>query len=69
MAKLLLLIAIVVVVVVIARVLRSRSHREDDPAAHRRTHPGKLAADQTHIARQGGQGMHQGGVGGGMGPF
>jgi hypothetical protein len=68
-AKILLLIAIVAVVVVVARVLRSRSHHSDDPAAHRRTHPGKLAADQAVIGRQGGQGAHQGGVGGGFGPI
>jgi hypothetical protein len=67
-AKLLLLIAIVVAVVVVARVLRSRSHRSDDPAAHARSHPGKLAADQAVIGRQGGQGAQHGGVGGGFGP-
>jgi membrane protein implicated in regulation of membrane protease activity len=61
MAKLLLLIAIVVVVVVIARVLRSRSHREDDPAAHRRTHSGQHAAVQAEAA-------HHGRVSGGFGP-
>ena len=66
MAKLLLLVAIVVLAVVVARAVRSRSGTVD-PTALRRSKAEKLAAEQAVITRQGGQGMNQGGSGGGMG--
>jgi uncharacterized protein YpmB len=66
MMKLLVLLAVIAVVVVLARALRSRSG-----AAHahdvQESRAAKLAAEQATIARQGGQGMGQGGTGGGMG--
>jgi len=67
MVKLLLLIAVVVAVVIVARALRHRPRPTDDPAARAAGRPGKHAADAAHISRQGGQGMNQGGIGGGFG--
>jgi len=67
MVKLLLLIAIVVAVVLVFRALRHRPRSTDDPAARDAARAGKLAADTAHISRQGGQGMNQGGMGGGFG--
>ena len=67
MLKLLVVCALIAVVVLLMRALRSRSSASGDPAAHRAARTNKLAADQAIIARQGGQGAGQGGVGGGMG--
>ena len=67
MFKILVLLALIVVVVLVVRALRARSSYSGDPAAHRAARLNKLAADQAVIARQGGQGAGQGGLGGGMG--
>ena len=67
MLKLLLLVAIVVVAVLVVRALRHGPRSSDDPAARTAGRAGKLAADTAHISRQGGQGMNQGGSGGGFG--
>ena len=67
MAKLLLLVAILVVVMLVARTLRSRPSSPDAGASQDAARAGKLAADTAHISRQGGQGMNQGGMGGGFG--
>ena len=61
MVKLLVVLALVAVVVLLARRLRGPGSSSPEARAH------KLAAEQAVIARQGGQGMGQGGVGGGMG--
>ena len=67
MVKILLLIAIIAVVVVVARAVRHPRRSTDDRAALRSAKAGKLAADTVHLGRQGGQGMNQGGFGGGFG--
>ena len=67
MLKLLVVLALIAVVVLVARALRSRASSAADPAARGRARSEKLAADQAVIGRQGGQGMNQGGAGGGFG--
>ena len=61
MVKVLIVLAVLAVVVLLARRLRGAG--SSDPAVRAQ----KAAADQAVITRQGGQGMGQGGVGGGMG--
>lgn len=68
----LVVIAVLALVLVLSLVRRTRrapyAERPSFGADVRAARAAKAAADQAIIARQGGQGMNQGGVGGGMGP-
>ena len=61
MVKVLIVLAVLGLVFLVGR--RLRGPGSTDPAARAQ----KLAADAAVISRQGGQGMGQGGFGGGMG--
>jgi len=61
MTKVLIVLAVIALVLLLGR--RLRGGGSSDPAVRAQ----KAAADQAVIHRQGGQGMGQGGVGGGMG--
>lgn len=61
-------LALAALLMMFLRRKRSSSHAAHGPGADvRGARAAKAAADQAIITRQGGQGMNQGGVGGGMG--
>ena len=67
MGKLLLLVAVIAVVLLVVALVRSRGKAQHLHGSTADARAAKAAADQAVIGRQGGQGMGQGGVGGGMG--
>ena len=62
-----LLVLLVLGVLVVLGVIATRRRGAAHPGPSSDARAAKLAADQAVIQRQGGQGMGQGGVGGGMG--